>query len=127
MKDVDRLVAAYDDGAGVTAAFNRNVLSVINRELGADFDPAAFDHVAKWNAADEWIEMWLESPSVQTVKVPDLDLVVEFERGEQMRTEISAKFRRPKLEAELTDAGLTMTNWWTDPAGDFALSLARPT
>ncbi len=127
VKDVDRLVAAYDDGAGVTAAFNRNVLSVINRELGADFDPAAFDHVAKWNAADEWIEMWLESPSVQTVKVPDLDLVVEFERGEQMRTEISAKFRRPKLEAELTDAGLTMTNWWTDPAGDFALSLARPT
>ncbi len=126
VKDTDRLVAAYDDAAGVTAAFNRNVLAVINRELGADFDPDAFRHVARWNAADEWIEMWLESPTRQTVKVPDLDLIVEFESGEQMRTEISAKFRRPKLEHELAAAGLTLTNWWTDPPGDFALTLSTP-
>jgi L-histidine N-alpha-methyltransferase len=126
VKDVDRLVAAYDDAAGVTAAFNQNVLHVINRELGADFDVDAFDHVAKWNAEDEWIEMWLRSSEAQTVKVPDLDLVVELDAGEELRTEISAKFRREGVEAELARAGLTLTHWWTDPAGDFALSLSTP-
>ena len=127
MKDPARLVAAYDDAAGVTAAFNKNVLSVINRELGADFDLDAFAHVARWNAEDEWIEMWLESTEAQTVKIPELDLIVEFDPGEEMRTEISAKFRRAGIEPELATAGLTMTNWWTDPAGDFALSLSTPT
>ena len=126
VKDVDRLVAAYDDAAGVTAAFNRNVLSVINRELGAAFDPEAFEHVARWNPDEEWIEMWLRSSEAQTVKVPDLDLVVEFASGEEMRTEISAKFRREGIEAELAAAGLQLTHWWTDPAGDFALSLSTP-
>jgi L-histidine N-alpha-methyltransferase len=125
VKDADRLVRAYDDRAGVTAAFNRNVLSVINRELGADFDVEAFEHVAKWNADDEWIEMWLRSPVAQTVKVPELDLVVEFGAGEEMRTEISAKFRRDKVRTELAAAGLDLAEWWTDPEGDFALSLAR--
>jgi L-histidine N-alpha-methyltransferase len=125
VKDVDRLVRAYDDAAGVTAAFNRNVLSVINRELGADFEIEAFEHVARWNADDEWIEMWLRSPVAQTVKVPELDLVVEFGAGEEMRTEISAKFRRDTVRAELAAAGLALAEWWTDPEGDFAVSLAR--
>ena len=126
VKDVVRLIAAYDDTAGVTAAFNRNLLLVLNRELGADFDPEAFAHVARWNAESEWIEMWLRSTVAQAVKVPELDLVVELEDGEEMRTEISAKFRRAGVEAELAAAGLALTRWWTDPAGDFALSLSTP-
>jgi L-histidine Nalpha-methyltransferase len=126
VKDVDRLVSAYDDAAGVTAAFNANVLAVINRELGADFDLDAFEHVARWNAEDEWIEMWLRTPAAQTVKIPELDLIVEFAPGEEMRTEISAKFRRAGIESELAAAGLNLSHWWTDPAGDFALSLSSP-
>ena len=125
VKDADRLVTAYDDGAGVTAAFNRNVLAVINRELGADFDLDAFEHVARWNPDEEWIEMWLRAPVAQTVKVPELDLIVEFAAGEEMRTEISAKFRRERVEAEVAAAGLELIHWWTDPDGDFALSLSR--
>lgn len=127
VKDVDRLVTAYDDAAGVTAAFNKNVLSVINRELGADFDLDAFDHVARWSSDEEWIEMWLRTPEAQTVKIPELDLIVEFAPGEEMRTEISAKFRQDGIESELTAAGLSMTHWWTDEASDFALSLSTPT
>ena len=126
VKDPARLVAAYDDDAGVTADFNRNVLRVVNRSLGADFDPGAFAHVARWNAADEWIEMWLRTDRPQSVRVAALDLDVEFGAGEAMRTEISAKFRRERVEAELATAGLALDGWWTDPAGDFALSLARP-
>jgi L-histidine N-alpha-methyltransferase len=124
VKDPDRLIAAYDDPAGVTTAFNRNVLAVINRELGADFDPAAFDHVALWDADRAWIEMRLRSVKAQRVQVPTLNLVVPFAAGEEMRTEISAKFRRAGVEAELAEAGLRMLRWWTDPAGDFALSLS---
>jgi L-histidine N-alpha-methyltransferase len=124
VKDVDRLVAAYDDSAGVTAAFNRNVLSVLDHELDADFDPDAFDHVARWNAAAEWIEMWLRSQRAQTVHLRKLGLTVEFAAGEEMRTEISAKFRRERVEQELAAAGLHLAEWWTDPAGDFALSLS---
>ncbi|WP_304453978.1 L-histidine N(alpha)-methyltransferase [Nocardiopsis sp. YSL2] len=124
VKDPDRLVAAYDDAQGVTAAFNRNVLSVINHRLGADFDPAAFDHVARWDAEREWIEMRLRARSDQHVRVADLDLAVDFAAGEEMRTEVSAKFRREGLSAELGEAGFELTHWWTDPAGDFALTLA---
>ena len=126
VKDPARLVAAYDDAAGVTAEFNRNLLHVLNRELGADFSPESFDHVARWSVDDEWIEMRLRSSVDQVVKVPQLDLVVEFEAGEEMRTEISAKFRRQGVERELDDAGLVLREWWTDPAGDFALSLSSP-
>jgi len=126
VKDPARLEAAYDDAAGVTAAFNRNVLSVLNRELGADFAPARFEHVARWRPDEEWIEMRLRSSSAQTARVRDLDLEVGFAAGEEMRTEISAKFRRERIEAELGAAGLALAHWWTDPAGDFALSLAVP-
>jgi L-histidine Nalpha-methyltransferase len=124
VKDERVLVDAYDDAAGVTAAFNKNVLSVINRELGADFDPGAFDHVALWDARNEWIEMRLRSRTAQTVKVPALDLAVGFTAGEEMRTEVSAKFRTEGVRAELAAAGLDMTHWWTDEEGRFALSLS---
>ncbi len=125
VKDRDRLVAAYDDAAGVTAAFNRNVLAVINRSLDADFAPDAFEHVALWNDDEEWIEMRLRADRKHEVRVGALDLNVSFAAGEEMRTEISAKFRREGVEAELAAAGFEMVRWWTDRAGDFALSLAR--
>ena len=124
VKDVDRLVRAYDDSAGVTAAFNRNVLAVINRELGADFDPAAFTHVARWNSAARRIEMRLRPDAAQTVSIPALDLTVDFAADEEMLTEVSCKFTPDLVDAELYAAGLTRTHWWTDPAGDFGLSLA---
>ncbi|MEU8342254.1 L-histidine N(alpha)-methyltransferase [Actinomadura meyerae] len=126
VKDPGRLVRAYDDAAGVTAEFNRNVLYVIDRELEADFDPEAFEHVAVWNEAEEWIEMRLRSVRDQRVRVGGLDLEVAFAAGEEMRTEISAKFRRERLEAELGAAGMAVAAFWTDPEGDFSLTLARP-
>jgi L-histidine N-alpha-methyltransferase len=126
VKDPGRLVAAYDDAAGVTAAFNRNVLAVLDRELKADFDPGAFDHVALWNAQEEWIEMRLRSRVDQVVTVAEIDLEVRFAAGEDLRTEVSAKFRRSGVQRELAAAGLAMTHWWTDPDGDFGLSLAVP-
>jgi L-histidine N-alpha-methyltransferase len=124
VKDTDRLVRAYDDSAGVTAAFNRNVLAVINRELDADFDVEAFDHVARWNSAEERIEMWLRARAAQHVHITALDLSVDFAAGEEMLTEVSCKFRPDRVAGELAAAGLTRTHWWTDPAGDFGLSLA---
>jgi len=126
VKDAGRLVRAYDDAAGVTAAFDRNVLYVVNRELGGDFDPEAFEHLAVWDADEEWIEMRLRSLREQTVHVKALDLEVAFAEGEQMRTEVSAKFTRERVERELAAAGLRPAAWWTDRAGDFALSLALP-
>jgi L-histidine N-alpha-methyltransferase len=123
VKDPERLVRAYDDAAGVTAAFDLNVLAVVNRELGADFDLQAFEHRSVWDAENEWIEMRLRSRRDQQVSIERLGLVVPFARGEEMRTEISAKFRREKLIAEAAEAGLTIRNWWTDQAGDYALSL----
>jgi L-histidine N-alpha-methyltransferase len=126
VKPESRLLRAYDDRAGVTAAFNKNVLRVINRELDADFDLDAFAHLAVWDPANEWIEMRLRSTRSQVVHIDRLGLEVSFAEGEQMRTEISAKFRRTRVEAELEQARLRLTHWWTDPAGDFALSLSSP-
>jgi L-histidine N-alpha-methyltransferase len=124
VKDESVLVAAYDDAAGVTAAFNKNVLTVVDRELGADFDPDGFDHVALWDAEQEWIEMRLRSRTAQTVKIPALDLTVDFADGEELRTEISAKFRKDGVRGELATAGFDLTHWWTDEEGRFALSLS---
>ncbi|WP_406135117.1 L-histidine N(alpha)-methyltransferase [Streptomyces sp. NBC_01089] len=126
VKDESVLVPAYDDAAGVTAAFNKNVLSVIDRELGADFDPAAFDHVAVWDAGNEWIEMRLRARAAFTVKIPELDLAVPFAAGEEMRTEVSAKFREERVRDELDAAGLALQHWWTDSGERFALSLSGP-
>ncbi|MGV9787341.1 L-histidine N(alpha)-methyltransferase [Streptomyces sp. NPDC003435] len=124
VKDEAVLVRAYDDASGVTAAFNKNVLDVVDRELGADFDPDAFDHVARWDPEREWIEMRLRSRTAQTVKIPALGMVVDFAAGEELRTEISAKFRREGVGAELEKAGLELTHWWTDSEDRFALSLS---
>jgi len=126
VKDVAVLEAAYDDAAGVTAAFNRNALRVINRELGADFDEAAFDHVAFFDDEHEWIEMRLRARSRQTVHVRDLGLTVRFAPREELRTEISAKFTRARLRADLAAAGLTPVRIHTDPDEQFAVTLARP-
>jgi L-histidine N-alpha-methyltransferase len=127
VKDPVRLERAYNDSRGITAEFNRNVLNVINRELGGDFDPVRFAHVARWDGENEWVEMLLRSDADQRVTVSALDLEVEFAAGEEMRTEISDKFRRSGLEAELANAGFELANWWEDPDGDFAVSLSFST
>ncbi|RDI66785.1 L-histidine N(alpha)-methyltransferase [Nocardia pseudobrasiliensis] len=119
------LVPAYDDAAGVTAEFNRNVLYVLNSRLRANFEPEAFAHIALWDAENEWIEMRLEATRDMTVTVADLDLTVEFARGEQMRTEISAKFRVDGMTGELAAAGFDTEHVWTDPDNRFALFLAE--
>ena len=124
VKDTGRLVRAYDDAAGVTAAFNRNVLAVINRELDADFDVGAYRHVARWNTEEERIEMWLRADRRQRVRVGALELTVDFTDGEEILTEVSCKFRPDGVSAELAGAGLRRIRWWTDSAGDFGLSLA---
>ena len=126
VKDPARLVAAYDDSAGVTAEFNRNVLHVINEGLGADFDPEAFEHVSLWNEADERIEMRLRARRQMHVRIAALDITVDFAEGEEMRTEVSTKFRREAVDGELRAAGLEPTRWYTDPAGDFALVISVP-
>ncbi len=127
VKAVDRLEAAYNDAAGVTAEFNRNVLRVINRALGADFVPERFDHVARWVPAGSWVEMRLRARGAQRVRVADLDLAVGFADGEELRTEISAKFTPDQVERELARAGFALQRWWTDSAGDFGVSLATRT
>jgi L-histidine N-alpha-methyltransferase len=127
VKDRRRLESAYDDAAGVTAEFNRNVLAVVNRELRADFHLTRFEHVAVWDPEREWIEMRLRSTADQVVTVTDLELEVELAAGEEIRTEISDKFRREGLEAELRAAGFDLRRWWTDPFGDFSLSLSFST
>ncbi|MFF4325021.1 L-histidine N(alpha)-methyltransferase [Streptomyces sp. NPDC001591] len=124
VKDESVLVAAYDDARGVTAEFDKNVLAVIDRELGADFHTADFDHVAVWNREHEWIEMRLRARSAVTVKIRELDLVVPFAEGEEILTEVSAKFRQEGVRKELAEAGLELSHWWTDAAGRFALSLS---
>jgi L-histidine N-alpha-methyltransferase len=126
VKPVDRLIAAYDDAAGVTAAFNRNVLAVLNRELGADFEVERFAHRVVWDPDNSWIEMRLLATEAMTVKLPEIDLVVDFAAGEQMRTEISTKFTSDGVAADLARAGLAVASTWRDPAGDYLLTLARP-
>ena len=124
VKDTGRLVRAYDDSAGVTAAFNRNVLAVVNRELGADFDIDNYAHIARWNADEQRIEMWLRAQTAAQVHIEALGMTVDFAAGEEMLTEVSCKFRPQDVATELAAAGLTRTHWWTDAAGDFGLSLA---
>jgi len=124
VKDPARLIAAYDDPTGVTAAFNRNVLNVVNRHLAADFDLTRWAHVARWDPEAEWIEMHLRSRGGQPVCIDALGLEIEVDDGETIRTEISAKFRASGVEIELADSGFSLREWWTDEAGDFALSLS---
>ncbi len=125
VKERDRLEAAYDDASGVTAEFNKNVLRVLNRELDADFDLDAFEHVARYDAENARMDIRLRSLAAQTIRVEGLDMEVDFAPGEEMRTEISAKFTRERLQEVYDGAGLAMSGWFTDRDGDYALSLAR--
>jgi len=125
VKPSSRLVPAYDDAAGVTAQFDLNVLRVVNRELDADFDLDAFTHRAVWVPEHQWIEMRLESLKEQVVHLEQLELAVPFAAGEQLRTEVSAKFTEQRVRDELGAAGLDVVRWWTDPDGDFGVSLAQ--
>jgi L-histidine N-alpha-methyltransferase len=125
VKDPEVLIRAYDDAAGITAEFNRNVLSVLNRELNGDFDVDTYQHVAIWDAEHEWIEMRLRSTVAAQVTLREIGLDIALETGDEIRTEISAKFRRTGVEAELAAAGFRLDAWWTDADGRFALSLAQ--
>jgi len=125
VKDSARLEAAYNDADGVTAEFNKNVLRVLNRELGAEFDLDAFEHVARYDEAEARMDIRLRSLADQTVWLEQLDLAIEFAAEEEMRTEISAKFTRERLRDVYGEAGLEMGGWFTDVDGDYALSLAR--
>jgi L-histidine Nalpha-methyltransferase len=125
VKDPAVIEAAYDDSQGVTAEFNRNLLHVINRELGADFEPEAYEHIAFFDRRQEWVEMRLRASRPATVLISELELRVEFAPGEELRTEISAKFTRQRVEADLAAAGLELDGWYTDPDDLFALSLGR--
>jgi L-histidine Nalpha-methyltransferase len=126
VKDPRIIEAAYNDAAGITAEFNRNLLYVLNRELGADFQPESFEHIAFYDRRNEWVEMRLRATRAQTVYVADLDLQVEFAAGEELRTEISAKFTRARVEADLEAAGLELERWFTDDEDLFAVTMARP-
>jgi len=125
VKDADRLVAAYDDTQGVTERFIRNALVVLGRELGADLDPGAFSYVPFWDPREERMDLRLRAEEPQPVRVPGVGLEFELTTGEEIRVEISTKFRPEGVREELDEAGLTVTQSWTDPAGDFALTLAR--
>ena len=126
VKSPARIEAAYNDSAGVTEAFVRNVLTVLDRELESRFDPAAFGYEARWDAEHEWVEIGLRSLRQQVIPLPALDVEVAFAAGELLRVEVSSKFRREGIEAELAGVGLEVEEFWTDPAGDFGLLLAAP-
>jgi L-histidine N-alpha-methyltransferase len=125
VKDVRVLEAAYNDGQGVTAEFNLNILRVLNRELGADFDVDAFAHRAFFNAECSRIEMHLVSQKEQTVTIPGAG-TVQLEAGETIRSEISCKYTRGRLERMFHAAGLEVEKWMTDSAEWYALIVARP-
>jgi L-histidine N-alpha-methyltransferase len=125
VKDPAIIEAAYNDAAGVTAAFNRNVLAVCNRELGANFDLEAYEHVAFFDRQQEWVEMRLRALEPQEVRLEALDLDVTFAHREEIRTEISAKFTRERLAADFEAAGLELEELYTDEDDLFAVTLAR--
>jgi L-histidine N-alpha-methyltransferase len=125
VKDPARLVAAYDDGQGITERFERNILTVVNASLGATFDQGGFDYVARWSPEASRVEMALRARWAQRVEVEGLDLVVDLEAGEEIQTEVSTKFRLEDLGAELTAAGLEVVDTWTDAQEDFAVTLAE--
>jgi L-histidine Nalpha-methyltransferase len=124
VKPIDRLVTAYDDPHGVTAEFTRNLLHVLNHELGANFDVDAFDHVALWDPLHERMDLRLRVNGDQLIDIPDADVGLQLHDGEEIRVEISSKFRIPRITAEVEAAGFRIRQLWTDPRGDFALILA---
>ena len=126
VKDPGRLVAAYDDAAGVTADFNRNVLHVLNDQLGGNFDPTVFRHVALWNEDEQWIEMRLRADEATEVSLEGAGITVQFDEGEDLLTEISAKFTPRRVEEELHQAGFVLEDMWGAEDGEFLLTLAHP-
>lgn len=126
VKDVPTMVAAYDDAAGVTEAFTKNILTVVNRELDADFDVTRFDHVPVWNEAEERMEAWLRATEAMEIKIHDLNLAVHVEAGEEIFTEVSCKFTRDSVERMFAGSGLEIAGWLTDPDDRFALVVAKP-
>lgn len=125
VKDPARLEAAYNDTAGVTAEFNRNILRHVNTELGSDFDPDAFAHVAFYDRRRAWIEMRLAATRVSHVRVPAAGLVIDFAPGDEIRTEISCKYTGESFAALLAGTRLAIERWYTDPEQLFALGLLR--
>jgi L-histidine Nalpha-methyltransferase len=125
VKDPAKLMAAYNDAAGVSAAFAKNLLAVLNANVGADFNLDAFDLVVTWNSKAECVEMWLQSRISQLVRLPEIDLSIDFAAGERIQMSISSKFRRDGIQAELESAGFPLRHWWTDPHGQYALSLSE--
>ncbi|HWJ80643.1 MAG TPA: L-histidine N(alpha)-methyltransferase [Nocardioides sp.] len=123
VKDADRLITAYDDPTGVTEAFVKNSLRVLNRELGADFDLDAYSYVPFWDRRMQRMDLRLRAEMPQHVRIPGADLELDLASGEEIRIEISTKFTEERLRAELGAVGLAITGWWTD--GDYALTLAR--
>jgi L-histidine Nalpha-methyltransferase len=124
VKDPAKLTAAYNDSAGVSAAFSKNLLSVLNTNVGANFNLDAFDHVVTWQGEAECVEMWLQSRISQVVRLSEIDLSVEFAAGERLWMSMSAKFRQDGIRKELESAGFSLRRWWTDPHGQYALSLS---
>ncbi len=125
VKDERRLHAAYNDAAGVTAEFNRNILNVVNARLGADFEPAAFDHVAFYDPGPAWIEMRLRARRDMHVRIPAAELTLDLRRGAEIRTEISCKYTRQTFDARLHATGLTLEAWHADSEALFAAALLR--
>ena len=124
VKAPERIVAAYNDSRGVTEAFVRNGLDVLARELRADVDQRDFDYVARWDAENEWMDIGLRARRALAIPIPELEVTLELSEGEPLRFEVSTKFRREGVEAELGAVGLELDAWWTDSAGDFVLALA---
>jgi L-histidine Nalpha-methyltransferase len=124
VKGIARLDAAYHDPTGVTEAFVRNALTAVNRELDATFEQGRFVYEPRWDAAHEWMDIGLRAREAHIVAVRGLALEIPIDQGERLRVEISSKFRREKLEAELRSAGFQVRSWWTDRLGDFAVVLA---
>jgi L-histidine Nalpha-methyltransferase len=124
VKDVARLEAAYHDRTGVTEAFVRNALTDVNRKLGSTFEQGQFVYEPRWDPEHEWMDIALRAIEAHVVAVPELELEIEFEKGERLRVEISSKFRRERFEQELARAGLRVHSWWTDRLDDFAVVLA---
>lgn len=124
VKDPAEFMAAYDDSAGVSTAFNKNLLAVLNAQIGADFDLDSFDYVVTWDDEAERLEMWEQSRVNQSVHLSGIDLLVEIAAGERIWTATSAKFRQDGIRAELECAGFSLDHWWTDPGRRYALSLS---
>jgi L-histidine N-alpha-methyltransferase len=127
VKDPAELMAAYNDSAGVSTAFNKNLLAVLNAHVGADFNLDTFDYVVTWHDEAQRLEMWEQSRINQSVHLSEIDLFVDFAAGERIWTATSAKFQRDGVRSELDCAGFSLDHWWTDPNARYALSLSTLT